>query len=189
MGCPSAAIAVEELANIGVKCVVRIGSTGAMQEGIAIGDLIINHATMKGDGTCRYYVPDTFPAVADLDLTNELIGTAREMLAGGDIRLHLGINASDDAFYTPPAHLQKLMDIGITNVDMESSAIFTVCHKRRLRAACICGVSSNLATGEVIYTRKNEKLAQAWEKEIQIVLETIYRFEQGQTGQCRPNGQ
>ena len=64
------------------------------------------------------------------------------------------------------------------NIEMEASALYTIGHLRNVRTACICGTSGNLTTGEVIYTKKNEKLHEAWEKEIQIVLETIYRFEQ-----------
>lgn len=49
---------------------------------------------------------------------------------------------------------------------------------RGVRAATINGTSGNLTNAEVIYTRKNERLHEAWEKEIQVVLETIYRLEQ-----------
>ena len=62
-------------------------------------------------------------------------------------------------------------------MEMEAFAIFTVAHMRCIKAAAIYGVSGNLKTGEVIYQTKNEKLAQAWEKEIQVVLETIYALE------------
>ena len=64
------------------------------------------------------------------------------------------------------------------NIEMESSALYTIGHLRGVRTACICGTSGNLTNQEVIYTEKNVKLAEAWEREIRIVLETIYRFEQ-----------
>jgi len=79
MGCPSAAIAAEELINIGAKCLIRIGSSAALQEGIKIGDLMISTASMKNEGTSRFYVPDCFPAVPDFDLTRVLIDTAKDM--------------------------------------------------------------------------------------------------------------
>ncbi|AMO57221.1 hypothetical protein GZ77_16540 [Endozoicomonas montiporae] len=65
---------------------------------------------------------------------------------------------------------------------MEASAIFTTAHRKGIRAAAIYGASVNLATNEIYYddgTKEsdNQKLVQAWEDEIQIVLEAIYRFE------------
>jgi len=70
------------------------------------------------------------------------------------------------------------MKLKLLNVEMEASALYTIAHLRNVRAACICGTSGNLKTGEVIYTKENTKLADAWEKEIHVVLETIYQFEQ-----------
>lgn len=74
--------------------------------------------------------------------------------------------------------MENLRRLKVMNIEMEASAIYTVGHLRGVRTACICGCSGNLTNEEVIYTKKNEKLAEAWEKEIQVVLEAIYRFEQ-----------
>lgn len=178
MGCPSAAIACEELINIGAECLIRIGSTGALQPGIEIGDLIISTASMKNEGTSRFYVPDCFPAVADFDLTRVLIDVAHEMQQELGYGLHYGINAVDDAFYgETPEWIEKLSKLGCLNVDMESSAIYTVCHRRQCRGAMISAVSGNLVTADVIYETKNERLVRGWENEIQVVLEAIHRFE------------
>ena len=159
MGCPSAAIAAEELMNIGAECLIRIGSSAALQDDIKIGDLMISTGSMKNEGTSRFYVPDCFPA--------DLYG-----------KVYYGINASDDAFYGETQEwIDKLSALGCLNVEMESSALYTVCHKRKKRAAMISAVSGNLVTGEVIYETANEGLARGWDEEIKIVLEAIYRFE------------
>ena len=90
----------------------------------------------------------------------------------------MGINSSDDAFYgETPEFLDSLRKVKVMNIEMEASALYTIGHMRGVRTACICGASGNLTNAEVIYTRKNEKLAESWERETQIVLETIYRFE------------
>lgn len=179
MGCPSAAIAAEELINIGAKTLIRIGSSAALDPRVKIGDLLVTTGAMKNEGTSRFYVPDSFPAVPDLELTSMLIQTAKEMTRGTDISVFAGITSSDDAFYgETPEFLDKLRSYKVMNLDMESSALYTVAHLRGVRAATINGTSGNLTNAEVIYTRKNEKLHEAWEKEIQIVLETIYRMEQ-----------
>ena len=77
MGCPSAAIAAEELMNIGAECLIRIGSSAALQDHIKIGDLMISTGSMKNEGTSRFYVPDCFPAVPDFDLTRAIIDRDR----------------------------------------------------------------------------------------------------------------
>ena len=180
MGCPSTAIAAEELINIGAECLIRIGSTAALQEGIGFGDIIISTASMKNEGTSRFYVPDCFPAVPDFDLTAALVGTAKEMQMSLGYSLYYGINASDDAFYgEDEAWIKKLHDLGVLNVEMESSALYTVCRRRGARAAMISAVSGNIFTGEVIYDGENELLARGWDNEIKIVLETIGKLERG----------
>lgn len=183
MGCPSTAIAAEELINIGAKTLIRIGSSAALDPRVKIGDLMITAGAMKNEGTSRFYVPDGFPAVPDFDLTNQLIRTAREMTAGTGTGVYMGITSSDDAFYGETSEfIDKLRSYRVMNLDMESSALYTIAHLRGVRAATINGTSGNLTNAEVIYTKKNEKLYDAWEQEIQIVLETIYRMEQ-QEGQ------
>jgi uridine phosphorylase len=179
MGCPSTAIACEELINIGAECLIRIGSTAALQEGINIGDLIVSTGAMKNEGTSAFYVPDCFPAVPDFDLTRTIIDTARDMQKELGYGFFYGINATDDAFYgETPEWIEKLHKLGCVNVEMESSAIYTVCHRRKCRGAMISAVSGNLVTADVIYETVNEKLVRGWEHEIRVILEAIYRFDQ-----------
>jgi len=179
MGCPSAAIAAEELINIGAKTLIRIGSSAALDPRIAIGDLMISTASMKNEGTSKFYVPNRFPAVPDFEFTHELIRTAQEMLEGTGEKVYIGVSSTDDAFYgETPEFIEKLRKLKIMNIEMEASALYTIGHLRDVRTACICGCSGNLTNSEVIYTKANEKLAEAWEREIQVVLETIVRFEE-----------
>lgn len=184
MGCPSASIAAEELINLGAKCLIRIGSSAALKKDIRVGDLIISTGAMKNEGTSRFFVPDSFPAIPDFDLTRVLLDTAREMSADKGYAIHYGIGSTDDAFYgETPEFLQQMHDYGCINIEMEASGIFTTAHRRGARAAAIYGVSSNLLSGEIYYAdgtkeSDNEKLARAWDEEIQITLESIYRYEQ-----------
>ena len=183
MGCPSAAIATEELANIGAKCFIRIGSSAAIKEGIYVGDLIISTGAMKNEGTSKFFVPDSFPAIPDFDLTYVLLSTAREMTTNSEIQVHYGIGSTDDAFFgETPEFINSLYEYGCINMEMEGSGIFTVAQRKGCRAAAIYGVSANLHTGEIYYAdgtkeADNQKLVNAWDEEIRIVLETIYRFD------------
>ena len=57
IGCPSAAIAIEELANIGAKTLIRLGTSGAMQEHTRVGDLVIANGAVRQEGTSLQYMP------------------------------------------------------------------------------------------------------------------------------------
>ena len=98
MGCPSTAIAVEELANIGAHTFIRIGSSAALQPDIRIGDIVISNGAMKNEGTSKFYVPECFPAVPDLEFTYLLTQVAKEMTQDSDLGVYNGISATDDAF-------------------------------------------------------------------------------------------
>lgn len=180
IGCPSASIAVEELANVGAENFIRIGTTAALQKGIKVGDLIISKGSMKNEGTSRFYVPDSFPAVPDFDLTRSIIDSARKLKDELGFSVHIGINASEDNFYgETPEWLESLSKIGVTNIEMESSAIFTASHIRGVRTASICAVASNHAEGiSAFFTEGMEKLLQRGiENMIKVVLEAIVSFE------------
>ena len=179
IGCPSASIAVEELANAGATHFIRVGSTAAIQPHIRTGDIIINTAALRNDGTTRAYVPENYPAVADHFLTHALIEAAIDWQANRPFALYVGVNACDDAFYAEtPEWIEKLTKYNLLNIEMESSAIFTVAHLRRLKAAMVCGVSGNLVAADYDYDQGehgNARLVTAWENAIHIALEAIVR--------------
>ena len=178
IGCPSAAIAVEELANVGATHFIRVGSTGALQPHINVGDIIINTASMRNEGTTKFYVNDGFPAVADHFLTHALIQAGTELEKKKPLELHIGLNASDDAFYgETPEWIEMLSRHKLLNVEMESAAIFSIAHMRDLKAAMVCGVAGNLVTADVDYEGENTALVNSWEDVISIALEGIYRYE------------
>ena len=178
IGCPSAAIAVEELANVGATHFIRVGSTGALQPHINVGDIIINTASMRNEGTTKFYVNDGFPAVADHFLTHALIQAGTEIEKKKPLNLHIGLNASDDAFYgETPEWIEMLSRHKLLNVEMESAAIFSIAHMRDLKAAMVCGVAGNLVTADVDYEGENTALVNSWEDVISIALEGIYRYE------------
>ena len=95
IGCPSTAIAVEELAMIGAKVFIRVGTCGGMQPFLALGDLVVVTAAVRDEGTSRQYIPLAYPAVADIDVITAL----REAGRGSARETHLGITHSKDSFY------------------------------------------------------------------------------------------
>jgi uridine phosphorylase len=181
VGCPSTSIAVEELARAGTTHFIRVGSTAALQPHIQTGDIIINVGTLRNDGTSRAYVPENFPAVPDHFLTRALIDAALELQRDQGFGLHVGLNACDDAFYAEtPEWIQNLARYKLLNVEMESSAVFTVAHQRGLSAAMVCAVSGNLVAADFDYNqgeKGNQRLVQGWEHAIEIALNGILRYQ------------
>lgn len=173
MGCPSTAIAVEELARVGVTSFIRVGSSAGLQSGIVPGDLLVSEGTLRNDGTTAAYAHHGFPAVPDLAIAVELRRIALELTAGSTTSVHSGINASDDAFYAEtPEWIAELNKLGILNVEMESSALYVVARLRGLRAGMICATSSNLVDGASLYSGGHDRLKEGWMKSIEVALET-----------------
>lgn len=145
IGGPSAAIALEELSAAGVKCAVRIGTCGGMQERVVAGDMIIPTAAVRMEGTSREYAPAEFPATADFDVMNALVAAAKQMGA----RYHTGVIQSKDSFYgqhcpeTMPvgyeltAKWQAWKALGVLASEMETAALFTVSAVRGIKTGCI----------------------------------------------------
>jgi len=178
MGCPSTAIAVEELARVGVTSFIRVGSSAALQPGIAPGDLLVSEGSLRNDGTTAAYAHPGFPAVPDLDITRALRDIAREQEAATDRGVFSGINASDDAFYAEtPEWIAQLNALGVLNVEMESSALYVVARLRGLRAGMICACSSNLVDGASVYDGRNSALKDGWRRSIEVALEAAVALE------------
>jgi uridine phosphorylase len=149
IGAPSAAIAVEELAAVGVETFVRVGTTGALQSGIEIGDMVVATGAAKDEGTTRRYEDDTVPAVPSYDALSALVEAAE---ANGE-DVHVGPVTTDDAFYAETdAYVEAWEAAGLLCVEMEAAAIFTLARRKGLAAGAICTVDGNLVEG----TQKGE---------------------------------
>jgi len=158
IGSPSAAIAVEELARVGVDTFIRVGSCGAIQEGMDVGDLVITSGAVRQEGTSDEYVRADYPAVADDEVVAALVAAAERL--GYDY--HVGLTMSADSFYAgqgregfegfeaagSDALVEELRDANVKNIEMEASAILTLANVYGLRAGAICSVYANRVTGE-----------------------------------------
>ncbi|SDF05401.1 nucleoside phosphorylase [Halorientalis regularis] len=149
IGCPSAAIAVEELHAVGVETVIRVGTTGALQAGIEIGDMVVATGAAKDEGTTGRYEADTVPAVPDYDVLSALVDEAE--VNGEDV--HVGPVATDDAFYAETDEYVRAWEAaGLLAVEMEAAAIFSLARRKGMAAGAICTVDGNLVEG----TQKGE---------------------------------
>ena len=149
IGCPSAAIAVEELAAVGVETFIRVGTTGALQSGIDIGDMVVATGAAKDEGTTDRYEEQTVPAVPSYDALSALV----ESSADDAGTVHVGPVATDDAFYAETEeYVESWEAAGLLAVEMEAAAIFTLARRKGLSAGAICTVDGNLVEG----TQKGE---------------------------------
>ena len=151
MGGPSAAIGVEELHQVGVHTVLRIGTCGGMALPVKGGDLVVATGAIRMAGTSKEYVPIEFPAVANLDVTNALVNSAKEL----GHPYHAGVVQCKDSFYgqhSPermPAGYELLnkwdawLKAGALASEMESSAVFIVSQILGMRAGCVLNVLWN----------------------------------------------
>jgi uridine phosphorylase len=152
IGCPSAAIAVEELAMIGADTFIRVGTAGIMQpERMQRGDLVITTAAVRHEYTSSQYIPMAYPAVADLDVTLAL----REAARSRGVRHHVGITQSKDSFFGQ--HEPERMPVGarlmyewdawvkggVLCSEMEASILFVVSRILGKRAGGIMMTASS----------------------------------------------
>ena len=158
IGGPSAAIAVEELARAGVETFVRVGSCGAIQPEMSVGDLVITTGGVRQEGTSDEYVREDYPAVADYEVVSALVAAAERL--GYDY--HTGITMSADSFYAGQGRpgfegfhaegsedlVEHLKAANVKNIEMEASAIMTIANVYGLRSGAICSVYANRETGE-----------------------------------------
>jgi uridine phosphorylase len=144
IGCPSAAIVVEELSNIGAMNLIRVGTTGALQPDIRIGDIIIATASARADGASNAFVPVGYPAVADFRVVNALVQAANKLKKN----FRLGVIVSSDAYYAKNLDfVNSYRKANVLSVEMEASVIFTLTNIKKLRGGAILVVDSNLVAG------------------------------------------
>jgi uridine phosphorylase len=144
IGCPSAAIAVEELATVGVETFIRVGTIGALQEDVEVGDMIVATGAAKEEGTSKRYESAVYPAVPDYDVLTSLVDSAEQ----NDEDVHVGPIVSDDAFYNESdEYVADWNDANLLAIEMEAATVFSLARRRGLRAGAICTVDGNLVAG------------------------------------------
>lgn len=135
IGAPSLIIALEELRLCGARAFIRVGSSGALQSYIGLGDLIVAQGGVRDEGVSHAYVPANYPAFADFGLVYRMV----DYLSTTDIPYHLGLVRSHDTFYRDDeADVCKFWhEKGLLGADMETAALLTVGRLRDLRVACV----------------------------------------------------
>ncbi|MGD8553833.1 MAG: uridine phosphorylase [Anaerolineales bacterium] len=178
IGCPSTAIAVEELIKIGADTFIRVGTSGGIQPDTKTGEVAIVTAAIRDEGTTPQYLPIEFPAVADVDLVLALRQAAKEL----DIPHRLGVTQSKDSFYgeveagrMPLAErLEERWGAwvrgGAVCSEMESAAIFILSSIHRKRGG---GVMLMVAAGEGLPKTEEGKKLFHGDRAIRVAVEGV----------------
>jgi uridine phosphorylase len=157
IGGPSMAIAVEELGELGVHTFLRVGTCGAAQPGIRLGDLVIATGAVRSEGTPDGYIPREYPAMA----SHQVVRACVEAADAAGVPHHLGVIRSVDALYSdllpermPRPHelraeLEMWARAGVVANDMESSTLMVVSALRGWRAGVVLLCVDELGAGEI----------------------------------------
>ena len=169
MGCPSAAIVIEELVMLGVRRMVRVGTCGGLQSDLKLGDLIVAISAVPADATARQLVAEPHAPTADWDLVHAAVHAAKEL--GKPVRV--GPVVSSDLFYNPdPGQYGRWSARGILGVEMEAAVLFTLGALRGVKAGCLLTVSDTFVEGEFVRISDDE-MREAVDEMTQLALETV----------------
>ena len=172
IGGPSTSIAVDELAQLGVKTFIRVGTTGAIQDNILDGDCVITTAAVRLDGASTHYAPLEYPAVASFSVVSALVEGAKK----SGVKFHLGITASSDTFYPGEERTDAFMEyklrrfrgateewraLNVLNYEMEAATLLTMTSAFGSRGGCVTGVVNRGSTGRITAETLNAGQASA----------------------------
>jgi uridine phosphorylase len=160
MGAPSMSIVVNELAQVGITTIVRIGTSGSIQDHVRAGEVVIGSGALTNQGAALDIAPAEFPAVADPFLTVALAEAARTL----DVPHHVGVMASVDTFFegqersqssANPHLLRRLRGmideyqaLRVLNFEMEAGTLFKMGAVYGFAAACVCGIIAQRGEAE-----------------------------------------
>src|SRR5881397_2004243 len=153
MGCPGATIVFEELIQLGVKKLLRVGTCGGLQPHHQLGDLIVALSAVADDRTADHLVGgEPHCPTASWELIHGAVHVAKEI----GQPMHVGPIVSSDLFYNPDeGQYERWSARGVLAVEMEAAALFTVAAIRGVESACFLTVSDIVVEG--VFTRISDE--------------------------------
>ena len=172
MGCPSAAIVTEELTQLGVRNLLRVGTCGGYSRDLSLGDLVVATAATPNDGTVASITQGLpYAPAAHFDIVH----AAHHAAENAGRRTFVGPIVSSDLFYDPEDEPARLWgELGVLAVEMEAAVIFTLAAKRGVRAGCLLTVSDTIA--EEVVRISDEDLRGAVDNMMALALDTLHRL-------------
>lgn len=179
MGGASTGIAVEELHNIGVQYMIRIGSCGALDSRMRYGDLLLVNGAVRDDGASKAYIESIYPAIPDTELLINIMEAAKEY----KVPFFVGKARSHDSFYIDREEeiCKYWSSKGIMGSDMETAALLTIGGLRGVKTASILNTvvefEGDLAKEINGYVDGEASMKQGEKNEILIALEAFVKEE------------
>ncbi len=160
MGAPSLSIVVNELVQVGVRAIIRVGTSGSIQPDVKMGSVVITRAALCRQGAADDIAPKEYPAAANPFLTMALASAARELKTDW----HIGVTASVDTFFEGQERSESSANknllrsvrgmkeeyraLGILNFEMEAGTLFKMGGVYGFAAACVCAIIAARTQGE-----------------------------------------
>jgi uridine phosphorylase len=184
MGAPSLSIVVNELVQVGIKTIIRVGTTGSIQAHVSPGSIVISKAALCKQGAATDIAPLEYPASADPFVTVALVEAAKAQ----NIEHYVGVTASVDTFYegqerteSANPHLMRSLQgmteeyrhLNILNYEMEAGTLFKMGNVYGFAAGCVCGVVAQRTKEEKPVL---ESKAVAVQRAIDVAIATAAQF-------------
>lgn len=155
---------------LALKCtpcqeILFLGSVGALDNTMKIGDIVIPEYSVCGVGVDRYlttehtdkndcYGKKYYPNKA---LSDKARNYTHATIKGTDIKVHIGKTFSVDTIFAQFAHLDEIIDIGCNTIEMETSTVFHTADIAGIKAAAIFNVSDNTVINKSLYSGRTEE--------------------------------
>ncbi|MCA9893519.1 MAG: nucleoside phosphorylase [Anaerolineae bacterium] len=181
IGAPSAAIAIEELAQLGVKAIVRVGTMMGVEA--PMGSYVISTGAVRFEGTSRDYLPLEYPAIPDWSLASHL----HQAATSRGLACHMGLTTTYDSFYPKMApalvgrglpDVEQLKQAPVQALDMETSLLYILGMRLRLPVVSMCLVTN---TADPFAVLDSDKRRAGEEALIQTVLDGILVWQASHT--------
>ena len=172
MGAPSIAIYSYELFKFfGVENIIRVGTAGGMSKDVYVRDVVIAQGASTDSAIGKSFgIPGSFAPIADYDLLQTAVDTAKEK----NVRYTVGNVLTSDAFYSDVDTTEAWVKMGVKAVEMEAAALYMNAARLDKKALCICTISNHLITGEELSATQRET---EFTNMIEIALETAVKME------------
>jgi DeoD family purine-nucleoside phosphorylase len=161
---------IEELTQLGVTKILRVGTCGGLQPNMEMGELIVALSATPADATPTHLIGgEPHAPTADWELVHTAVHHAKEL--GKKVRV--GGVVSSDVFYNPDeGQYQRWSDRGILAVEMEAAMLFTLGALKKFQAGCLLTVSDVVFMGE--FKRiSDEELRAAVDQMTELALVTV----------------
>ena len=150
IGCPSAAMVIQDLGKINCNYLIRVGTAGSCSAEIKPGDNVIGTGAVRDEGLTSKFLPLKYPAVSDIDVTNALLQASQK----NSITVHKGVIHTSDAFNSPdlPTDIETAKQAGIKAFEMEASAVMMIGALNNIKTGCILSIDGyvmNISEGNV----------------------------------------